>query len=292
MFLWFPKLGQCVAEPQIVLAGNSRWTERHIQCIWYDSSLRPKILRTDSGEEFTIINPGTWNLEEGPDFLGAEIRFIKSGKVIRGDVELHVRPSDWVAHHHSGDENYSNLVMHVCWFGGYNSAPLPPHVHNVTLKEQILIQQNFSFEQIAITAYPHAILNETPPCGQHVANLSKEQMNNAMQMYRQFFEESGAGLSGLQEGIKGITESRACVFGVFDFTAHKQIRTHRNRTRKTVFLCIHKFEVNGDVKGIFYCLCKFCKAVNIFFGKLSSIKGSDASSGFYVFCDIVHGTPL
>ena len=176
MFLWFPKLGQCVAEPQIVLAGNSRWTERHIQCIWYDSSLRPKILRTDSGEEFTIINPGTWNLEEGSDFLGAEIRFIKSGKVIRGDVELHVRPSDWVAHHHSGDENYSNLVMHVCWFGGYNSAPLPPHVHNVTLKEQILIQQNFSFEQIAITAYPHAILNETPPCGQYVANLPKEQL--------------------------------------------------------------------------------------------------------------------
>lgn len=176
MFLWFPKFGQCVAEPQIVLAGNSRWTERHIQCIWYDPSLRPECLRTDEGEEFSIINPGVWNLEEGPDFLGAEILFHKTGKILRGDVELHVRPSDWVAHRHVGDENYSNLIMHVCWFGGYNSAPLPPHIHNVTLKEQILIQQSFSFEKIAVAAYPHAILNEAPPCSQHVASLSKEQL--------------------------------------------------------------------------------------------------------------------
>jgi hypothetical protein len=66
--------------------------------------------------------------------------------------------------------------MHVCWFGGYNSAPLPPHIYNVTLKEQILIQQSFSFEKIAVAAYPHAVLNEAPPCSEHVAALSKEQL--------------------------------------------------------------------------------------------------------------------
>ncbi len=50
---------------------------------------------------------------------------------------------------------------------------------------------------------------------QRQANLSKEQMNNLMQMYRQFFEESGAGLSGLQEGIKGITESQADIIASY-----------------------------------------------------------------------------
>ena len=50
---------------------------------------------------------------------------------------------------------------------------------------------------------------------QQLANASKEQMNNAMQMYRQFFEESGAGLSGLQEGIKGITESQADIIASY-----------------------------------------------------------------------------
>lgn len=50
---------------------------------------------------------------------------------------------------------------------------------------------------------------------QQSANASKEQMNNAMQMYRQFFEESGAGLSGLQEGIKGITESQADIIASY-----------------------------------------------------------------------------
>ena len=180
MFLWFPSFGSTVSEPQITLAGNSRWTERHIQCIWYDPSLRPKILKTDIGEEFIIINPGVWNLEEGPDFIGAEILYCKLGKIVRGDVEIHTRPSDWVAHRHSGDENYSNLIMHVCWFGGYNPAPLPPHIANVTLKEQILIQQDFSFERIAIAAYPHAILNEAPPCSCHIANTSPDQIRSLL----------------------------------------------------------------------------------------------------------------
>jgi hypothetical protein len=50
---------------------------------------------------------------------------------------------------------------------------------------------------------------------QQLAEASKGQMNNAMQMYRQFFEESGAGLSGLQEGIKGITESQADIIASY-----------------------------------------------------------------------------
>ena len=47
------------------------YSERHLQCVWFDSSLRPGNLVTDTGEQVIVENPGRWNLEAGPDFLDA-----------------------------------------------------------------------------------------------------------------------------------------------------------------------------------------------------------------------------
>ena len=50
---------------------GSRWTERHLQCVWYNTSLRPAELATDSGEPVEVESCGRWNLEAGPDFIDA-----------------------------------------------------------------------------------------------------------------------------------------------------------------------------------------------------------------------------
>ena len=47
------------------------YSERHLQCVWFDEIYRPVVLHTLDGEEVMVESPGRWNLESGPDFLDA-----------------------------------------------------------------------------------------------------------------------------------------------------------------------------------------------------------------------------
>ena len=51
---------------------------------------------SSQGKEIKIISPGDWNRGAGPDFLGAEI--LINNERLRGDIEIHLRWSDWEAH--------------------------------------------------------------------------------------------------------------------------------------------------------------------------------------------------
>ena len=59
-----------------------------------------------------IITPGRWNRGPGPDFRGAQILDV-DGRARRGDIELHLHPSAWLAHGHDGDHAYDNLLLHL-----------------------------------------------------------------------------------------------------------------------------------------------------------------------------------
>ncbi len=88
-------------------------TEKFLQFIWQFQYFNKKELLTESGEELHIIRQGTWNHNQGPDFLEASIRI---GPVILvGNIELHIKSSDWQKHNHSTDANYSNIILHVVW---------------------------------------------------------------------------------------------------------------------------------------------------------------------------------
>lgn len=58
-----------------------------------------------------ILSAGTWNTEAGPDFKDAKIKF--GNKIIKGDVELHFKASDWNRHGHAENPAYSNVILHV-----------------------------------------------------------------------------------------------------------------------------------------------------------------------------------
>ena len=100
-------------------------SERHVQAIWYDGTLRPDGLRTADGAQVRVVDPGRWNLEAGPDFLDAVLEIGGERRRVRGDVEVHVRAADWSAHGHGHDPAYAGVVAHVTWHPG----PPPVSAH-------------------------------------------------------------------------------------------------------------------------------------------------------------------
>ncbi len=91
---------------------NDRETrpELRLQSAW-NSIPHGTVVKTMDNRPVTILFPGNWNLEEGPDFKDAKL--IIGGKETTGDVEVHQENSDWFAHGHNADPNYSNVILHV-----------------------------------------------------------------------------------------------------------------------------------------------------------------------------------
>jgi hypothetical protein len=168
----FPR---AAAYPGIPAAGHVRerpplwpeqhFSERHLQCVWADDELRPPSLLTAQGERVAVESPGVWNLEAGPDFLGAALRLGPERRRVTGDVEIHIHPADWQAHGHSADPRYEHVRFHVTFFPGTPATKLPAGVVEISLREALAAQPRFAFESIDLTSYPHGVRSPTPPCG-------------------------------------------------------------------------------------------------------------------------------
>ena len=63
------------------------------------------------GHRLKVIYPGSINTARGPDFTAA--RFRLDGVIYQGDVECHIRPSDWYTHKHHLDKTYRHVVLHI-----------------------------------------------------------------------------------------------------------------------------------------------------------------------------------
>lgn len=86
-------------------------TEQLLQYIWKNQLFSRDSLTTASGEALTVLFPGHWNFNQGPDFLLARIKIADT--ILVGNIELHVKASDWMQHQHHLDAQYNNVVLHV-----------------------------------------------------------------------------------------------------------------------------------------------------------------------------------
>lgn len=81
--------------------------------IWQNTLFEQVGLTTVQGEVLHIFDPGVYLQQAGPDFFNARLQI--GAQKWAGNVEIHVKASDWYAHGHENDGAYDNVILHVVW---------------------------------------------------------------------------------------------------------------------------------------------------------------------------------
>lgn len=138
--------------------------ESLLQFIWEHTLYETRELRTLDGEPLLVMHPGLLNRNSGPDFSMARIRI---GELIFiGQVELHVRSSDWRRHGHDGDPSYARAILHVVFEHDTQESPggLPLLVLKGRISEEV-------FERYSQLIQTTAVL----PCSGFLSKTSHQE---------------------------------------------------------------------------------------------------------------------
>jgi len=85
--------------------------ENLLQFAWKFRLYNNQNIKLLTGETLEVLSPGYHNKDAGPDFQDARLKI--GGVHWAGNVEVHIRSSDWFRHNHPEDEAYSNIILHV-----------------------------------------------------------------------------------------------------------------------------------------------------------------------------------
>jgi hypothetical protein len=85
--------------------------ESFLHFLWRTRRFNAQNLLTTEFQRIEIQVPGEHNSHAGPDFFNARLRIGDTHWA--GNVEMHLQSSEWIAHGHSKDPAYDNVVLHV-----------------------------------------------------------------------------------------------------------------------------------------------------------------------------------
>ena len=151
--------------------------EQLLHYVWKHKIFPLAPLQTAEGLPIEVIDPGLPNANSGPDFFNAKIRI--GGTLWVGNVEIHVRSSDWLRHGHNLDPAYDSVILHVtsdidCTLARTNGEPIP----QIELHCPDSLRKNYD-ELMRTEHYP--------PCYKLISKLPKLSLHswlNALQAER------------------------------------------------------------------------------------------------------------
>ncbi len=85
-------------------------SEDFLHYIWKNNLFEDDLIDS-KGHLFEIISTGMQNTDAGPDFFNAKIKF--DDTIWAGNVEIHVKSSDWYKHNHHKNKAYNNVILQV-----------------------------------------------------------------------------------------------------------------------------------------------------------------------------------
>ena len=133
------------------MARTASISEETLHEFWLKQRIPETLLRTSAGETITVINPGRYNKDSGPDFRCATLHL--GDRIQQGDVELHLNAADWQSHGHHVDSAYNEVILHVAIADlsadsailRENGLPVPQLLLPLSLLEQMPSEQPLLF---------------------------------------------------------------------------------------------------------------------------------------------------
>lgn len=93
--------------------------EEFLHYLWVNKKLPFTQLKTHLNESLEINHFGQYLQNAGPDIFNAQISI--NQQKWAGNIEIHIKSSDWYVHNHEKDANYDNVILHVVW---ENDSPI------------------------------------------------------------------------------------------------------------------------------------------------------------------------
>ncbi|WP_316821144.1 DUF2851 family protein [Pedobacter gandavensis] len=90
-----------------------RFPESFLHFIWQFRLFQVLNLFCTTGEALYILGVGMPNKHAGPDFSQSKLKIGERTWV--GDVEIHLKSSDWFLHGHQDDPGYAAVILHVVY---------------------------------------------------------------------------------------------------------------------------------------------------------------------------------
>ncbi|AZJ35141.1 DUF2851 family protein [Tenacibaculum singaporense] len=153
--------------------------EEFLHFLWQYKLFNKSNLTSVKGGIIEVLDSGSYNTNSGPDFLNSKLKI--DDQLWVGNVEIHIKSSDWYVHHHEKDKNYDAVILHVVWEHDTNvfmknNHPLPTVELQRFVQEDVLenYQKLFSKEQRWI------------PCEKQITEIDSFLLNNWLE--RLFFE--------------------------------------------------------------------------------------------------------
>ncbi len=121
--------------------------EDFLHYLWKFKKFDTLNLRTTQQEQITIIKTGDYLELSGPDFFNAQIKI--GEQKWAGNIEIHIKSSDWYVHGHEKDVAYENVILHVVWehdteIFGKNNVEIPVLV----LKDYVSVETINNYQSL------------------------------------------------------------------------------------------------------------------------------------------------
>ena len=120
-------------------------------------------LTTTDDKTVEVIDPGLHNRgDAGPDFFNAKIRV--NGTEWVGNVEIHLKASDWFRHGHDKDAAYDNVILHVVTEADMDVT---------TSSGRMIPQMVLAIPERLKTDYEHLLHQDKyPPCYERIPDFA------------------------------------------------------------------------------------------------------------------------
>lgn len=130
-----------------MLATQYAMREEFLHFIWLYQLFDHSRLKTEDGELLLVLQPGVLNSHSGPDFSEARIRIGENIWV--GNVEIHVKSSDWYAHNHHLDNAYKNVMLHVVYEDiSPDGTKTKPNIPVLNLKGRVDLNKYLQWQKL------------------------------------------------------------------------------------------------------------------------------------------------